>query len=80
MTAAARDAARAAFLLEEAIKLNIQVGAACDGSEFTVITPRGMDPGLSTSFVRAVGEVHEAVIEHILRKNGHWPPERGSPS
>jgi hypothetical protein len=65
-----RDAARAAFLLDEALKLNIRVGAAHDGSEFTIVTPPGLGPGVGMAFSRALNEVAEAVIEYILAENG----------
>ena len=66
----ARAAARAAFILDEAQKLGIRVGAAHDGSEYTIITPPRLGRGVGMSFSNAIAEVREAVIDHILRENG----------
>lgn len=50
----AREAARAAFLLDEALKLDIRVGAANDGSEFTIVTPPGLPVDVCMAFSRAL--------------------------
>ena len=65
-----REAARAAVVLDEAKKLGIMVGAARDGSEHTIITPPGLGPGVGMSFSRAINDLREAVIDHILRESG----------
>jgi hypothetical protein len=66
----AREAARAAFILAEALKLNIKVGAAHDGSELTIIPPRGLKREVYYNFRDAILEVREAAINHILVENG----------
>jgi hypothetical protein len=68
-----RDAARAAFILAEALKLGIKVGAANDGSEYTIITPPGLGPSVGMSFSHAIYELRDAVVDHILRENGVRP-------
>jgi hypothetical protein len=65
-----REAARAAFVLDEALKLDIRIGAAHDGTEITIVPPRGMPHAVYCIFRDAVLEVQEAVIDHILRENG----------
>jgi hypothetical protein len=66
----AHEAARAAFLLDEALKLDIRVGAARDGSELTIVPPRGLEHEVYYTFRDAILEVREAVINHILVENG----------
>jgi hypothetical protein len=66
----AREAARAAFILDEALKLDIRVGAAHDGSELTIVPPRGIKREVYCTFRDAILEVREAAINHILLENG----------
>jgi hypothetical protein len=66
----AREAARAAFILDEALKLDIRVGAAHDGSELTIVPPRGMPHAVYCTFRDAILGMQEAVVDYILRENG----------
>jgi hypothetical protein len=65
-----RQAARAGFVLDAALKLDIRVGAANDGSEITIVPPRGMPHAVYCTFRDAILDMQEAVIDHILRENG----------
>jgi hypothetical protein len=68
-----RDAARAAFLLDEARKLDIRVGAAPDGAAMIIAPPRGLPLGVYLSFRAALIDLHLAVVDHILREQGRRP-------
>jgi hypothetical protein len=65
-----RDAARAAFLLDEAGRLDIRVGVARDGSAMIIAPPRGLPHGVYLSFRGALIDLHVAVVDHILREKG----------
>jgi hypothetical protein len=69
-TVSERDAARAAFILAEAHKLGIKVGAAHDGSEITIVAPRGMKHAVYCTFRDAILKLQPAIINHILVENG----------
>lgn len=66
----AREAARAAFLLDAAFDLGIKVGAANDGSEITIVAEPGVPRDAYRTLCDAILEVREAAIHHILVENG----------
>ena len=61
-------AARAAFVLNEARRLNIRVGT--DGDDLLIATPRGLPHPVYISFRDALLDQREAVIACILAENG----------
>ena len=60
--------ARAAFVLNEARRLNIRVGT--DGDDLLIAPPPGLPRSVYISFRDALLNLREAVVAHILVENG----------